>query len=166
LKDLSSSSAIKIVGEIHQHRPDISVTTDSKTFCSELQAQVPGANAQYAVRKREVQVKKYKSESEFERDAKKLYERGWHIEGQSSRTKKWSATAGFLTNKGQTTVTWLRGGEPDEELAPISGAPTGVAETTQNSIPEQIQQLAQLKDQRVLTEEEFETKKAELLSRM
>lgn len=34
------------------------------------------------------------------------------------------------------------------------------------SIPQQIQQLAQLHDQGVLTDEEFTTKKAELLSRM
>lgn len=48
----------------------------------------------------------------------------------------------------------------------IQAAPTTPAATQAPSIPEQIQQLAQLRDQNILSTEEFEAKKAELLSRM
>jgi hypothetical protein len=59
-----------------------------------------------------VEVKKYKSEHEFEKDAEKMMNKGWHIEGQSTRTKKWSLATGFFTNKGITTVTWIKGPVP------------------------------------------------------
>jgi hypothetical protein len=72
-----------------------------------------------------VEVKKYKSEREFERDAEKMMKKGWHIEGQSTRTKKWSLTTGSFTNKGITTVTWLKGpipqAVPEGAVARIGG---------------------------------------------
>src|SRR5438105_11323154 len=67
---------------------------------------------------RTVEVKKYKSEHEFEKDAERMIKKGWHIEGQSTRTKKWSLTTGFFTNKGITTVTWIRGPIPDAASSP------------------------------------------------
>jgi hypothetical protein len=56
----------------------------------------------------EVQVKVYKTAKDYEKDAPKMYRDGWHLEGQSARTKKWSMTTGFLTNKQITTITWVR----------------------------------------------------------
>jgi hypothetical protein len=38
-----------------------------------------------------------------------MMKKGWHIEAQSTRTKKWSLATGFFTNKGITTVTWVKG---------------------------------------------------------
>lgn len=60
-----------------------------------------------------VEIRKYKSEREFEKDAEKMIKKGWHIEGQSTRTKKWSLATGFFTNKGITTVTWIKGPIPE-----------------------------------------------------
>jgi Short C-terminal domain len=44
--------------------------------------------------------------------------------------------------------------------------PTGVQEDTAPDIPDQIRKLGELRDSGVLTAEEFEAKKTELLSRM
>jgi hypothetical protein len=54
-------------------------------------------------------VRTYRSDVEFERDANRLAAKGWTIQTQSSRTKKFSAATGVLTNKGVTTVTYVRG---------------------------------------------------------
>jgi hypothetical protein len=58
----------------------------------------------------EVEVKVYKTAKDYEKDAPKMYRDGWHVEGQSARTKKWSMTTGFFTNKQITTITWVRSG--------------------------------------------------------
>jgi len=75
-----------------------------------------------------VEVKKYTSEHEFEKDAEKMIKRGWHLEGQSTRTKKWSPMTGFFTNKGITTVTWIKGAIPQAgpEGAAVSEIAGGV----------------------------------------
>jgi len=49
---------------------------------------------------------------------------------------------------------------------PGSGEPAGVSPGPAHSIPEQIQELAKLRDAGILTEEEFSLKKADLLNRM
>lgn len=58
--------------------------------------------------KREVQIKTYKSGKDFEKDANKMLAKGWELQDQSTRTKKWSVTTGLFTNKGITTVTYTR----------------------------------------------------------
>jgi hypothetical protein len=108
---------------------------------------------------REVRVKKYKSEKEFQKDAEAMFRAGWHIEGQSTRTKKWSVTTGFFTNKGISTVTWLRGGQDTEPDPVLAGTPA-------DDIPTKLTQLAELRDAGLVSSEEFEVKKAELLARM
>lgn len=117
-----------------------------------------------------VEVKKYSNEREFQRDARKMIERGWHIEGQSSRTKHWSLTTGFLTNKGVTTVTWIKGGQLPSELQvadePTAPAPTLASAEAPIDIPDQIAKLAHLRDSGILTAEEFDAKKQDLLARM
>ena len=55
-----------------------------------------------------VEVKTYKSAKDYEKDAAKMLARGWEIQGNSTRTKKWSPLTGFFTNKGITTVTYVR----------------------------------------------------------
>ncbi|MGB8312123.1 MAG: SHOCT domain-containing protein [Halobacteriota archaeon] len=49
---------------------------------------------------------------------------------------------------------------------PQSNQPPLQQQTPSIDIPEQIRKLAELKDQSILTEEEFQTKKQELLSKM
>jgi hypothetical protein len=56
----------------------------------------------------EVKVKVYKTPKDYEKDAPKMCRDGWHLEGQSARTKKWNMTTGFLTNRQITTITWVR----------------------------------------------------------
>jgi hypothetical protein len=110
-----------------------------------------------------VEVKKYKSEHEFEKDAEKMIKKGWHIEGQSSRTKKWSLATGFFTNKGVTTVTWVKGPIPEE--APTQRTPQPAA-LPDNGPASLLQQLGQLHQAGVLTDAEFEAKKAQVLERL
>jgi hypothetical protein len=71
-----------------------------------------------------VEVKKYKSEHDFEKDAERMIKQGWHIEGQSTRTKNFSLTGwGFMTNKGITTVTWIKGPIPGGVTLVLVSAP-------------------------------------------
>jgi len=61
----------------------------------------------------------------------------------------------------KTRASWASGGTPAAApAAPAASAPTPA------SVPEQLQQLADLRDRGVITAAEFETKKAELLERM
>jgi Short C-terminal domain len=159
--DRTIRDVTEMIRPIFAHRPNILVVTDSRVLAAELPTALPGIGVRHELRPRQVQVKKYKSEREFQRDAELRIRQGWHIEGQSSRTKHWSMATGFLTNKGQTTVTWLRGGDTEDEPEVMSGATVPVA-----SIPDQIGQLAQLRDQGVLTDDEFQAKKTELLGKM
>lgn len=55
-----------------------------------------------------VLVRTYKTTQLFEQDANRFAVKGWSIQTQSSRTKKFSATTGVLTNKGLITVTYVR----------------------------------------------------------
>jgi uncharacterized membrane protein YdbT with pleckstrin-like domain len=52
---------------------------------------------------------------------------------------------------------WATGGAP-----PVAAAPT----TAEKSIPEQLEQLASLRDRGIISSDEFEAKKAQLLERM
>ena len=56
-----------------------------------------------------VLVRTYQRAQDFERDANRLAAKGWSIQTQSSRTKKFGAATGVLTNKGVMTVTYIRG---------------------------------------------------------
>ena len=107
----------------------------------------------------QVQVKAYTSESQFQEDATTMVKGGWHIEGQSSRTKNYSLLTGVLTNKGITTVTWIKASVRTEE-AP-SPAPAAVED-----IPAKLAQAAAMRDAGLITAEEYEAKKVELLSRL
>ena len=61
----------------------------------------------------------------------------------------------------KTRASWASGGTPAAApAAPAASAPTPA------SVPEQLQQLADLRDRGVITAAEFEAKKAELLERM
>lgn len=108
-----------------------------------------------------VLVKKYKGEREFQRDAEKMYKTGWRIEGQSTRKQLYSLGTGIFTKKGISTVTWLKPGvQPSSDPVPDN------TQHEDGDIPEQIAKLASLRDSGVLTSEEFDAKKAELLARM
>ena len=115
----------------------------------------------------QVQVKKYTSEREIQRDAQKLIAAGSHIEGQSSRTKHFSLATGFFTNKGVTTVTSIKDpvGVPSDTSANAITS-TSPPTDTRNDIPGQIRKLADLHAADTLTDDEFPGKKAELLARM
>ena len=51
----------------------------------------------------------------------------------------------------------------EQSISAHPGAPTGA---TEPDIPEQIKKLDELRDQKLITDEEFEAKKAELLERL
>ena len=55
-----------------------------------------------------VEVKTYKSDNDYNRDAAKRLAQGWRIASSASRTKNWRLLTGPLTNKGITTVTWIK----------------------------------------------------------
>lgn len=56
-----------------------------------------------------VQVKTYKGDNDFQKDAEKMMKAGWTIQGQSSRNRGWKLTTGFIgAGKTITTVTWVK----------------------------------------------------------
>ena len=68
------------------------------------------------------------------------------------------------------SMKWIQKGEPDKLVAYVrehmgEKAPAPAAHSG-DDIPAQIQKLAALRDQGILTEEEFTSKKAELLAKM
>lgn len=62
--------------------------------------------------KQTVQVKRYKGERAFAKDAEKMMATGWHIEGQSTRKQVYSLATGIFTRKGISTVTWVKDPAP------------------------------------------------------
>jgi hypothetical protein len=141
------------------------------------------------------EVMAYASEFEYQRDGEWRHANGWRIEGQSleqSRAKVGHkalgaggtvaattlATGGCAPlgclagcgsllipwrTKPKITVTWVK-----DPVVPVSNVPNQRPHATPPSptIASQIAELAQLHDGGVLTDEEFQTKKADLLSRM
>jgi len=61
-----------------------------------------------------------------------------------------------------SAVEWANG-TPKEAQIPETSAAADAAEIAETSVANEIQQLAQLKEQGLLTEEEFEAKKKQLL---
>lgn len=116
-----------------------------------------------------VQVKQYKDAREYERDAIAMGAAGWTPQGQVAQESRLAAgktlgkavaTGGIgllLTGRakkgGGITVTWVRK-EPAVAAAQVGG------------VAEQLRELADLHAQGIVTDAEFEAKKAELLARM
>lgn len=69
-------------------------------------------------------------------------------------------------------IKWVNKGDPEKVVAYVrehmgeTSAPQAAPQAAADDIPAQIQKLASLKDAGILTEEEFATKKAELLAKM
>lgn len=69
-------------------------------------------------------------------------------------------------------IKWVNQGNPEELVSYVrehmgeNSAPQPATQAAADDIPTQIQKLASLKDAGILTEEEFATKKAELLAKM
>jgi len=72
-----------------------------------------------------VQVKKYKGERAFAKDAQKMIAAGWHIEGQSTRKQAYSALTGVFTNRGISTVTWIKDAPVPVPAPAAQTAPAG-----------------------------------------
>jgi uncharacterized membrane protein YdbT with pleckstrin-like domain len=83
------------------------------------------------------------------RDGQSRFDDVWHPDAvQQELYRQMEAHA-------KTRAAWAAGGSPQAVTSPPAA-----------SVPEQIQQLADLRDRGVLTEAEFEAKKAQLLERM
>jgi hypothetical protein len=104
--------------------------------------------------------------------------KGWQPENQSTlaghinvrRTAARVMTGGFLIggasrSKDQLTVTWVRRRTERRRVEPAQRAEEGTGQPAID-IPTQIQKLAELHSHGILSDQEFETKKKELLSRM
>jgi hypothetical protein len=121
----------------------------------------------------ELKMKSYKNEKEFNQDSVKMVRDGWTLQGSQEKDRhtavgrtvgKAVLTGGvglLLTGRSKKgdaiTVTWVRGGE--SSAAPIA-APTAAAP----DLADQLQKLAGLRDQGILTDDEFAAQKAKLLS--
>ena len=70
----------------------------------------------------------------------------------------------------KATMKWIKEGDADKFIAEVRGRigkkEEGPVAAAQDDIPTQIKKLAELKEQGILSEEEFETKKKELLAKM
>ncbi len=133
----------------------------------------------------EIEVKGYKSPKEFESDSKEMIRKGWQPQNQSAlaghvnvgRTLGKVALTGGLglmltgasRTKDQMTVTWVRRRTERRRIESVlqsSPLPEQSVTVSTEDIPVQIGKLADLHAQGILTDEEFATKKAQLLARM
>lgn len=117
----------------------------------------------------DVVVKKYKNEKEYTRDAQKMAAAGYVPQGQLQHKGKTNVgrTVGkaviFLPwaimrpskKADSVTVTWVK-----HSTEPVT------MEKPNDDIASKLRKIAELRDEGILTEEEFETKKADLLSQM
>ncbi|MEV7785103.1 SHOCT domain-containing protein [Streptomyces sp. NPDC088106] len=106
----------------------------------------------------------------------------YHDRVEWARNRGMSAkklTAGFLTGGASLLATGVRSSDAGTEMIPVKNISSVVtkrdinhpvqaaAPSSQASTPvEQLRQLAELRDAGILSEEEFTTKKAEILARM
>ena len=128
----------------------------------------------------EIEVKRYKDAKDYERDARRMVAAGWHMEGQSGQRGKVNMGRTVLkagvflpwvmmrpSRKGDPiTVTWLRGGGLVEVESVPAQAPPAPPSPASDDIPTQIRKLAELRDAGIVTDDEFASKKADLLARM
>lgn len=123
--------------------------------------------------KPDVQVKRYKNARDYEADARKMISAGYRQEGQMDQRGKVNmgrtiVKAGvFLPwaimrpsrGSDSATVTWIR--EPTAPLA-VPAPPT----MQDDDVLGRLEKLGELRDKGIVSEEEFESKKADLLSRL
>ncbi len=124
----------------------------------------------------------YRSAKDYERDAQRRVADGWTIQGQSQETGQThrirratsgaligglfmmpvaGAAVGGLSNKrtpGRITVTWVKTASGTQ-----AAVPPGAED---EALVRHLKSLADLRDSGVLTEQEFQAKKAELLSKI
>ncbi len=124
-----------------------------------------------------VQVKNYKDAKAYERDAAAMASMGWLPQGQIGQRGKVKVgstavkAAVFLpwalmrpARKGDPiTVTWVREPKPEVAKPPPAYAP---APPMDLELAAKLRQLADLRDQGLISEADFEGKKADLLGRM
>lgn len=135
----------------------------------------------------EIEVRTYKSSKDFASDSKEMIRKGWQPENQSAlaghmnvgRTLGKVALTGGLglvltgasRTKDQVTVTWIRR-RTERRLVPLESGTQDQPANEQSAgaaaddITTQIRKLAELHSQGILTDQEFFSKKAELLTRM
>lgn len=135
-----------------------------------------------------VQVVTYRSAKDYERDAQRRVADGWTIQGQSQETGQThrirratsgaiigglfmmplaGAAVGGLSNKrtpGRITVTWVKAASVSDAQATVPPA-TDDSDSSE-ALVRHLKSLADLRDSGVLTEDEFQAKKAELLSKI
>jgi hypothetical protein len=118
-------------------------------------------------RRPQVVVKTYANNRAYERHATKMVGLGYLPQSQNANggrvTLTRVATMGLFAlgakkGKKKVTVTWIK----QTPASNVESQPT----PSDATIPEQIADLSKLKDQGVLTEDEFAAKKAELLARI
>ena len=137
--------------------------------------QAAEAAATPAVTPQQAQVKTYKSDKDFEKDARKMLRDDWSIQGQSVHQGKVAlgrtlgkavltggiglALSGRSRRDDTITVTWFKGGEAETSQPKAAAATAAAADDKYD----QLAKLASLKDKGILTEEEFQTEKSKLL---
>ena len=129
----------------------------------------------------EVQVKTYRSASEYERDAASMVSSGWRPEATASggrgkvnmgrtvlKAGVWLPWAVMRpSRKGDPlTVTWVRERSTTTQRRVAAEASALAPPQPAPDVLVQLEKLGQLRDSGIVTEEEFEAKKADLLSRL
>ena len=125
----------------------------------------------------QVRIVKVKGEKHMTRTINDYEGRGWTLDQSSSRKALYSLATGVFTRKQIHTLTFRKGQTspvalvPDEEWTPEAAdariaAITEVSAETTTTPVEMLKQLAELRDSGVLTGEEFDSKKVELLKQI
>jgi hypothetical protein len=172
------------VGELLQalkeYKPAISVTTSQSDLANELRRWVPDIEVSdrfsegIAAQDARIEVKTYRNEDEYQRDAPRMVTQGWRMEAQTAHRGK--VNLGRTIVKGglflpwavmrpsrqgdPLTVTWYKEAKAAVDLTAQS------APTIDEDVITKLKRLAELRDSGILTSEEFDNKKAELLARL
>ncbi|HUZ88198.1 MAG TPA: RDD family protein [Candidatus Acidoferrales bacterium] len=174
------------------------VRAERDTERQRLKEERQAAEREAAKHRPTVEVVRYNTPRDYQRDAQHRLENGWTLQAQSQETGQThrlrrasggaligglfmmpmlGAAIGGLSNKrtpGVITATWIKPPAGDSDASGVA------AETASGTYPEppspqglggsdlfeQLKKLGELRDAGVLTAEEFDAKKAEILARM
>lgn len=128
-----------------------------------------------------IRVKTYRGSEDFQRDAPAMAAGGWRLEDQTAlaghvnvrRTAARVLTGGFLLggasrSKDKIIVTWVKekGLGTASETRDVRTRSSQVPPTSTDEIVEKLKRLGELRDSGIITQEDFDAKKAEMLDRL
>src|SRR5438132_292260 len=172
------SAVGELLRDIRQHKPGISVTTNQTDLANDLKQWLPNIEVSdrftegIAAQPARIEVKTYRNEDEYERDAPRMVAQGRKMEAPNARQGK--VNVGRTLVKGRLFLPWavMRPSRKGDSLTvtwyqePKAATHFSTAPTFDDDVISKLKKLGELRDSGLLTEDEFQAKKIELLARL